>query len=72
MMGWGGVSANHQTDLDTLEGAVAGLQYQDEEPHCTIWASACPHDARVVESELCVRNLNSLPWPAASPELSPI
>ena len=38
MMGWGGVSADHQTDLDTLEGAVSSLEYRDEEPHCTICA----------------------------------
>ena len=44
MMGWGGVSADHQTDFVTLEGAVSGLQYQDEEPHCTICAEPWTRD----------------------------
>ena len=62
MMGWGGVSADHQTDLVTLEGAVAGLQYRDEEPHCTICAEPWTRDCAAAGQCLSSRCQGRAEW----------
>lgn len=86
IMVWGGISTNQRTQLVIIEGNLTGLRYRDEvvRNHIAPFVlnhgpgvvlqqdNARPHVARVVQDELQVRNIQTLPWPANSPDLSPI
>lgn len=86
VMVWGGVTMTGRTDLHVCIGRVTGLYYRDNvlAPYVIPFArrhghgfifqddNARAHRARVVTEYLQQQNIRSLPWPAMSPDLSPI
>ena len=85
-MVWGGITSHGRTQLVTVNGNLTGLRYRDEiiRPHVQAFIqgqgrnvtfqqdNARPHVARVVTDFLRQHNIPVLPWPAVSPDLSPI
>ena len=83
---WGGVTTNERTDLHVCQGRVTGVYYWDNiiEPLVVPFTAAHwnrfrfqddnarAHRAHVVLNHLQTRGIQSLPWPAMSPDLSPI
>ena len=81
---WGGISSRGRTALVVVDGTLTGIRYRDEiiQPHVLPFVqqrdamlqqdNARPHVARVVTDFLTQNNVNVLPWPAISPDLSPI
>ena len=79
-MVWGGITGNARTPLVVINGNLTGVRYRDEilQAHVVPFLrqhtvtlqhdNARPHVARVVTQQ----NVNVLPWPAISPDLSPI
>ena len=75
-----------RTELHVCQGNVTGLYYRDNviKPPVVPYASrqgnaiifeddnARAHRARVVQDHLQFRRIMTLPWPAKSPDLSPI
>ena len=75
-----------RTDLHVCQGRVTGVFYRDSvlapyvipfaRRHCRGFVfqddNARAHRARVVTNYLQRRNIRTLPWPAMSPDLSPI
>lgn len=84
VMVWGGITANARTPLVVIDGNLTGARYRDEilqahvipfvqQHHVTLQHdNARPHVARVVTDFLTQQNVDVLPWPAVSPDLSPI
>ena len=86
VMVWGGITSHGRTQLVIVNGNLTGLRYRDEiiGPHVQAFIqrqgrnitlqqdNARPHVARVVTDFLRQQNIPVLPWPAVSPDLSPI
>lgn len=86
IMVWGGISSQGRTQLVIVRGNLTGVRYRDEIviPHVLPFLqrqgrnmtfqqdNARPHVARVVTGFLAQQNVSVLPWPAVSPDLSPI
>ena len=78
--------AEHHTELVIVDGSLTALLYRDNilEPVVLLFLqqygqnvifqqdNARPHAARVVSDFLEQNDVNVLPWPAVSPDLSPI
>ena len=86
VMIWGGITARNRTDLLVIDGNLTGQRYRDEVlrplvvpflmqhgPGITLQHdNARPHVARIVQQYLMQQHVNVLPWPARSPDMSPI
>ena len=86
VMIWGGITAQHRTNVIIVEGNLTGVRYHDEimepvvvpflrqhGPHLTFQQdNARPHNARVVQQFMNENEIEVLPWPANSPDLNPI
>ena len=85
VMVWGGISSNHRTPLHIFHANVNALEYQNvlqtyvvpffqahQEMHTFQQDNARPHVAHVNIQYLHQHHLNVLPWPAYSPDMSPI
>ena len=84
IMVWGGITGNAKTPLMVINENLTGARYRDEilqahvvplvRQHAVTLqhGNARPHVARVVTDFLTQQNVNVLPWPAVSPDLSPI
>ena len=86
VMVWAGITMNDRTDLHACQGNMTGVYYRDNvlEPIVVPFAqqhgpgfifqndNARNHRARVVLDHLQRRQIDTLPWPARSPDLSPI
>ena len=86
VMVWGGISWRYRTLLVVIEGNLTSRWYIDEvlEPvlvpflqnHADVTLyqqdNARPHSARLITDFLGQNNVQVLPWPAFSPDLSPI
>jgi hypothetical protein len=85
-MVWGGITAHGRTPLVVVTGNLTGIRYRDEIVQRYVIPfiqaqinnvtfqqdNARPHVARVVRDYLTQQNVDLLPWPAVSPDLSPI
>ena len=85
-MVWGGITMTGKTDLHVCHSRVTGVYYRDNvlapyvipfaQRHCPRFIfqddNARAHRARVVSDYLQRQNIRTLPWPAMSPDLSPI
>ena len=85
-MVWGAFTAHHRTQLVIIHGHLTGVRYRDEivwqhtEPFMRTHGpgvilqqdNAHPHIASVVEAELQRARIDTLPWPANSPDMAPI
>ena len=83
VMVWGGILSRGRTALVAVD-TLTGIRYHDEIiwPHVLSFVqqhnatlqqdNARPHVALVIIDFLIQNNLNVLPWPAMSPDLSPI
>ncbi|GFW16469.1 transposable element Tcb2 transposase [Trichonephila clavipes] len=82
-MVWGAIAYDSRSTLIVMRGTLTGQHYVDDilRPHVgpflngLPWAifqqdNARPHTARVAEDFL--RHFQTLPWPARSPDLSPV
>ena len=67
----GNVTAQHYID-DNLRPTV--LQFLQQQPRGVIYwhDNAMPHTARIGQDVLEANNVNVLPWPACSPDMSSI
>lgn len=86
VMVWGGITAAGRTDLHVVAGRVTGQYYRDNilAAHVVPFArrhgrrfifqddNARCHRARIVTDYLQQQHITTLPWPALSPDLSPI
>ena len=86
VMVWGGITVTGRTALHIVQGRVTGQYYRDNilEPIVVPFArqagpqfvfqddNARAHRARIVTQYLQQQNITTLPWPALSPDLSPI
>lgn len=84
VMIWAGINARHKTDLVFVNGRLTGVRYRDEilNRHVVPFIrrhggdfqhdNARPHVARVCMDFLQRQNINVLPWPALSADMSPI
>lgn len=86
VMVWGGITSTGRTPLHVCQGNVNGVYYRDNiiDPLVVPFArrhgpgfilqddNAPAHRANVVRNHLQRRQINSLPWPSMSPDLSPI
>lgn len=86
VMVWAGITTLDRTDLIIIDGNLNGERYRDEilssvvvpflerqEPGIIFQQdNARPHTARIVRSYLDENEVVVLPWPANSPDLSPI
>lgn len=86
VMVWGGISWNYRTDLVVVDGTLTSQRYVDEilHPHvipfmqrhpemlCFQQDNARPHAARLTRGYLDDNDIQVLPWPPYSPDLSPI
>lgn len=86
VMVWGGISWRHKTPLVVVDGNLNARRYIDNilEPDVIPFLqthndvnvfqqdNARPHAARLTQDFLRVNNVNTLPWPAFSPDLNPI
>ena len=80
VMVWGGISSCGRTVLMVVEGTLTGIRYRDEIMFSHLCNNIVPccnritlaHVALVVTDFLIQNNVNVLPWPAMSPDLSPI
>ncbi|GFW72780.1 transposable element Tc3 transposase [Trichonephila clavipes] len=83
VMVWGAIAYDNRSTLIVMRGTLTGQRYVDNilRPHVgpflyglpgTIFQqdNARPHTARVAQDFL--RHFQTLPWPARSPELSPV
>ena len=85
-MVWGGITATHRSDLVVIDGNLNAERYRDEvlipvaipflEQHgpgiILQQDNARPHTARIVRTFMEEEHVTLLPWPAVSPDLSPI
>jgi len=87
VMIWAAFSYDHKLPLIIIRGNLNGTRYRDEvldttiRPHFQLHAAdrpllqddnARPHRARLVEAYKATNNINSIDWPALSPDLNPI
>lgn len=84
VMIWCGIWWEGRTDPVIIDGSLTGVRYLHEiieqyiipnvTKHNLILQqdNARPHTAKIVADALCTRNVPVLPWPARSPDLSPI
>jgi transposase len=84
VMMWGGISGNRRTNLVTINGTLNAQRYrtviltQHVRPFIAANGgifqqdNARPHVARANRDFLANNNIDVLPWPAFSPDLSPI
>ena len=84
VMVWAGIHHGGKTDLQFIAGNLTGMRYRDEilQPivvpyvrrhHLTLQQdNARPHTARICGDFLRQQAIDVLPWPAYSPDLSPI
>ena len=86
VMVWGAISFCHRTRLVIVPGNLTGVRYRDEilapvvvplmnaNRALTLFEqdNARCHTARVCSTYLQQQHMNVLPWPAKSPDLSPI
>ena len=86
VMVWGGITTHGRTPLQVINGNLTGIRYRDEiiQPHVIPFIrrqqnpvnlqqdNARPHVARVVRDFIAQQNVDVLPWPAVSSDLSPI
>ena len=86
VMAWGGISWRHRTPLVVLEGTLTAQRYVDNVlrpvvvPFLRNYAdvnvlqqdNARPHSARITQHFLQQNHVNTIPWPAYSPDLNPI
>ena len=88
VMVWGCISYDCRLDLITIPGTLNAQRYQENvlEPHVVphfedhtlasrpifMDDNATPHRARVVKDYLQATAIETLPWPARSPDLNPI
>ena len=85
-MVWGGISWRYRTPLVVIEGNLTSRRYIDEvlkpvvvpflQNHADVTLyqqdNGRPHSARLTTDFLRQNNAQVLPWPAFSPDLSPI
>ena len=84
VMIWAGINSRHKTDLVFINGRLTGVRYRDEilnrhvvpfiRRHGGVFQqdNARPHVARVCIDFLQRQNIDVLPWPALSADMSPI
>ena len=86
IMVWGGITARNRTELVIIDGNLNAARYRDEvlapvvlpfmqrhDPGVILQQdNARPHTARIVQQYLQQQQVDVLPWPANSPDLSPI
>ena len=86
VMVWAGTTAASKTDLHVVAGRVTGQYYRDNilasdvVPFARRYGchfifqddNARCHRARIITDYLQQKNITRLPWPALSPDLSPI
>ena len=84
VMVWGGICHGHKTPLIFIDGNLTAERYRDNvltpvilpfvRRHNVTFQqdNARPHVARVCMDYLAKNHVNVLPWPAYSPDLSPI
>ncbi|GFW28841.1 transposable element Tc1 transposase [Trichonephila clavipes] len=83
VMVWGVIAYDSRSTLIVMRGTLTGQRYVDDilRPHVGSFLNsltgaifqqenACPHTARVAQDFL--RHFQTLPWPARSPDLSPV
>jgi hypothetical protein len=85
-MVWGSITTHSRTPLVVPAGNLTGMRYRNEiiQPYVIPFIqaqannvtfqqdNARPHVARVVRDYLTQKNVDLLPWPAVSPDFSPI
>ena len=85
-MVWGVIAERGRTPLVIVAGNLTGIRYRDEIaqryviPFIQSQANkvafqqdnARPHAARAIRDYMTKRNVDVLPWPLVSPDLSPI
>ena len=83
-MVWAGITHNYRTEVVHIPGNLNAVQYRDNilQRHVlpflnrhdgVFWQdNAMSHVAHVCRDFLNVNNVDVLPWPARSPDLSPI
>ena len=84
-MVWGGICGDSKTDLVIIRGNLTARRYIDEvlQPVVIPWLfqnprtvyqhdNATPHTAVITRNFLNANNVHLLPWPARSPDMSPI
>ncbi|GFX05724.1 DDE_3 domain-containing protein [Trichonephila clavipes] len=82
-MVWGIIAYDSRSTLIVMRGTLTGQRYVDDilRPHVGIFLNDLPgaifqqdnarqHSARVAQDFLC--HFQTLPWPARSPDLSPV
>ena len=83
---WGGITERGRTLLVVVTGHLTGIRYRGEiaQRYVIMFIqaqgntvtfqqdNAGPHVARVLSQYLTQQNVDVLPWPAVSPDLSPI
>ena len=84
VMLWAGICHGHKTELVFVEGALNAQSYCDTilqpvvvpfiQRHSVTFQqdNARPHIVRICNEYLQANNVDVLPWPAFSPDLSPI
>jgi transposase len=86
VMVWTGITSHYRTELFRIQGNLTGLRYRDEilmpavlpfmrqHPNVTLFQqdNARPHTARIYQAYLQHEHIQTLPWPAFSPDMSPI
>ena len=86
VMVWGGISFRHRTPLIIIDGTLTSHRYINEVLRLTVvpllaahrdvtlfqQVNARPHSTRATMAFLHQQNIATLPWPAFSPDLSPI
>lgn len=84
VMVWGGIATNRRTELVVIPGNLNAQRYREDilTPHVLPFMqahggifqqdNARPHVARANMHFLAVHNVDVLPWPAYSPDFSPI
>lgn len=86
VMAWAGITWDGKTQLIRVDGNLTAQRYVDEiiDPVVVPYIrqqrqevtfqqdNARPHTARVTQDALRINNVTVLPWPARSPDLSPI
>ncbi|GFU57106.1 transposable element Tcb1 transposase [Trichonephila clavipes] len=63
IMVWGGIEYHSRTPLIRIQGLITAIFQQDNAP---------PHVALIVQRPFVNHQIELLPWPARSPDLSPI
>ena len=86
VMVWIGISGQERTPLVIINGNLTARRYIDDILRCDVLPfleqqprgvvyqhdNPRPHTARIVQKCIEVNNVNVLPWPAYSPDVSPI